>query len=277
MNVGIVAKSEEIMLTAGVEVCNLVARSGNCCIFPNGNFVPPDFVSNIFSEDEFFRNADFIIVLGGDGTLLKLAVKASEYDVPVLGINFGRIGLLTDMERSELSEILNVFNGNYTIDERMLIKAELVCNNEIKGEFRALNDIVISRGTNPKMLEISLYIDNELTTDIRADGVIISTPTGSTAYSLSAGGSVIDPAARLIAFTPICPHTLKSRPLIISEEREITLKHKECDGVSYLSCDGQSIVTLDRKCVVNISAAENSLKLIRIKNRNFYSVLREKL
>jgi len=277
MNIGIVAKSEEIMLNAGIEVCNLIAQSGNRSIFFDKNFIPLGCVGDVFSEDEFFIKSDIIIVLGGDGTLLKIAVKASEFDVPVLGINFGRIGLLTDMERSELADILKVFEGKYEIDKRMLIKAEIKNGSKQTDIFRALNDIVISRGATPKMLELSLYIDNELTTDVRADGVIISTPTGSTAYSLSAGGSVIDPTARLIAFTPICPHTLKSRPLIISENRNLLLKHKDSEGVSYLSCDGQGIVTLDKKCEINISVSEKPLKLIRIKNRNFYSILREKL
>lgn len=278
MNVGITAKSEEIMNTAGKEVCDIVERSGGRCVFYDKNFIlQGEKEENVFFGDEFFLNSDIIIVLGGDGTLLKLAVKAAELEVPVLGINYGRIGLLTDMEKNELSDILKLFKKEYAIDERMLIKAEIVCDGEIKSVYRALNEIVISRGTNPKMLEIDLYIDDEPTTEIRADGVIISTPTGSTAYSLSAGGSVIDPSARLIAFTPICPHTLKSRPLIISESRKITLTHKENEGVSYISCDGQGIIRLDGKCKINICVSEKPLKLIRIKNKNFYSVLKEKL
>lgn len=277
MNIGIRAKNNEIMQNAGRNVCNYILTSKNNCIFLDTNFIPEGIKGEILTESEFYEKSDVIIILGGDGTLLKAAVKAAEYNVPILGINHGRVGLLTDMEKSELSDIAELFKGNYTVEERMLIKAEIICGNVKKGEFTALNDIVISRGISPKMLELCLYIDNDLTTDIRADGVVVATPTGSTAYSLSAGGSVIDPKARLIAFTPICPHTLESRPLIIAENRRIMLKHTECEGVSYLSCDGQGTATFDRNCEINISVSENTLKLIRIKNRNFYSVLRNKL
>ena len=276
MNVGIIAKSAEIMNTAGAEICGIIEQSGGRSIFYENNFVP--LSGGITeSEEEFFEKSDVIAVLGGDGTLLKLAVKAAEHDVPILGINHGRIGLLTDIEKSELEKIKSLFTNEYTIDERMMIKAQLVSGNDILKEFTALNDIVISRGISPKMLEINLYIDNDLSADIRADGVIASTPTGSTAYSLSAGGSVIDPSARLIAFTPICPHTLNSRPLIMSDRRKLILRHCDKEGISCLSCDGQEIFSFSRKYDVHIRVSEKIVKLIRIKNRNFYSILREKL
>lgn len=276
MVVGVISKNEEIMKTAGADILNIAYQNSAECIFCENNFKPNDSAKSE-TETDFFRKSDAVIVLGGDGTLIQLAVKAAQHDVPILGINYGRIGLLSDMEKDELHMLNSLFKNEYVIDERMMLKASVVNNNEVIKEFTALNDIVISRGISPKMLEVNLYIDNDLASDIRADGIIAATPTGSTAYSLSAGGSVIDPAARLIAFTPICPHTLNSRPLIMSEKRKLILKHTDKEGISCLSCDGQDIFSFERKYDVHISADTRTVKLIRIKNRNFYSILREKL
>ena len=275
MVIGIIARDAEVMKSAGKSVYNIVKENNGECVFLKDSYTF-DGIKEL-SENEFFNTVNIIIVLGGDGTLIKYAVQASEHDIPVLGINYGRIGLLMDMEKSDMPNISKIFTGEYVIDERMMINATL-CDNGIKTEeFTALNEIVVSRGASPKMLDLSLYIDGALSTDIRADGVVLSTPTGSTAYSLSAGGSVIDPSAKLIAFTPICPHTLKSRPLIIGSNRNVTLKHTDKTGVSYLSCDGQEIIPVKGSCDINIKISENTVKLIRIKNRDFYSVLREKL
>ena len=193
------------------------------------------------------------------------------------------LGFLTDIEKDEISLFEEVLKGNYIIEERMMLDASFFgeTNGKVKTfkKMTALNDVVISRGSSPKMLEMEIYVDNDLTDTLRADGVIFSTPTGSTAYSLSAGGSVIDPKSRLIEITPVCSHTLKSRPLIISQDRRITLKHINSfeTDISYVSGDGDEITPFSRSFTIEITVSKKKTRLIRVKNRNFYSVLKEKL
>jgi NAD+ kinase len=141
-----------------------------------------------------------------------------------------------------------------------------------------LNDVVISRGNFSKMIDLDLYIDDQHFNELRADGLIISTPTGSTAYSLSAGGAVVDPTSELIAITPICAHTLKSRPLIINQKRKIRIKHKEqINDFSYIAVDGDYAISFEMSCDIDVKISDKKVKLIRILNRNFYAILKEKV
>ena len=269
INIGIVSKDDNVDKESEIEmIAEIVNRNHSKILFPH------DFSD----ENDFYNNIDIVIVLGGDGTILQVSEKVSEKGVPILGINFGRIGFLTDLEKKDIDLIENIFTKNYIIDERMMLKASV---KNISGEasYTALNDIIISRGLSSKMIDLSLYIDNEYFTELRADGVIFSTPTGSTAYSLSAGGSVIDPTSELIAITPICPHTLKSRPLIINKNRKISLLHKEITAdFSYVSFDGKKSIPIGQENTnIEICISDKTVKLIRILNRNFYSILKEKV
>ncbi len=284
MEIGVILKNgkNRLPMKKAVEVLRELAdKYDSRLYFLRNNY--NDKTSDTLLEEEFYKKIDILVSLGGDGTILQYAKEASKNNIPIFGINFGRVGFLTDVEKNEISLFEEVLKGNYTLEERMMLDAVFLEENdgEIKKikESTALNDVVISRGISPKMLEIEIYVDNELTDTLRADGVIFSTPTGSTAYSLSAGGSVIDPASRLIEITPVCSHTLKSRPLIISEERKITLKHinpHELD-FSYASTDGDEISPFLRSYTVEITVSQKKTTLIRVKNRNFYSVLKEKL
>ncbi len=277
MNIGVIAKNAEIMEKAFPKLNSIAKKHGSELYFLSDNY--SDNTQNTLSEDDFYEKAEILVSLGGDGTILQYAKKTSEKNIPIFGINFGRVGFLTDVEKSEADVFEEVLKNNYIIEERIMIDAEFICDGKIVKKSTALNDIVISRGISPKMLEMEIYVDDELTDTLRADGVIFSTPTGSTAYSLSAGGSVIDPKSRLIEITPVCSHTLKSRPLIISEDRKITLKHINYldDEVSYVSTDGDNISAFLRNQTVNITVSKNKTRLIRVKNRNFYSVLKDKL
>lgn len=229
-------------------------------------------------SDAFYRTVELVIVLGGDGTLLQVAQSASQYDIPILGINFGRVGLLTDLEANELELVSCIFTGEYSLDERMMLTAVVSDKTGERYRFRALNEIALSRGNFSKMLEMDLYIDGGFCTPIRADGLIVATPTGSTAYSLSAGGAVVDPWAEVFAVTPICPHTLNIRPMIIDKNRTICIRHKEnTETVSYLSYDGNEAVVISPDMEINIQISNKKTKLVRIANRNFYSVLKDKL
>ncbi len=283
MNIGVILKNENRNeIKKAVEKLNKIAQKYDSELF----FLKDNYDNkekNVLLEKEFYENADMIVSLGGDGTILECAKKAASKKIPIFGINFGRVGFLTDIEKDEISLFEEVLKGDYIIEERMMLDASFFGerNGKVKNfkKMTALNDVVISRGSSPKMLEMEIYVDNELTDTLRADGVIFSTPTGSTAYSLSAGGSVIDPKSRLIEITPVCSHTLKSRPLIISEDRRITLKHinsLETD-VSYVSADGNEISPFLRSLTARITVSKKKTRLIRVKNRNFYSVLKEKL
>lgn len=228
--------------------------------------------------DTFYQTIELVIVLGGDGTLLRVAQEASRYDIPILGINLGRVGYLTDLEQSDLELVARIFTGEYTLDERMMLTASVADDSGEKYCFYALNEIALSRGNFSKMLEMDLYVDDELCTPVRADGLIVATPTGSTAYSLSAGGAVVDPSAEVFAVTPICPYTLNIRPMIICKNRTISIRQRtDTENVSYLSHDGNESVVISPGMEIKIRIADKKTKLIRIGNRNFYSVLKEKL
>ncbi len=286
MNIGVILKDKNNSeINKAVEKLNKIAEKYKSELyFLRDNFDDGVINTNrILSEKEFYEKIEILVSLGGDGTILRYAKKTASKKIPVFGINFGRVGFLTDIEKNEITLFEEVLKGNYIIEERMMLDAVFSdCTSKSKIKTKkctALNDIVVSRGLSPKMLEMEIYVDGELTDTLRADGVIFSTPTGSTAYSLSAGGSVIDPKSRLIEITPVCSHTLKSRPLIISEGRRITLKHINFSDTefSYFSADGDEIKPFSRSYCVDITVSKKKTRLIRVKNRNFYSVLKEKL
>ncbi|MBO5407891.1 MAG: NAD(+)/NADH kinase [Clostridia bacterium] len=276
MNIGIVIGKSNIDHSVIARLVSLLKDNGACVYFPCDSTTGA--YGTLLADTEFYETVEMVIVLGGDGTLLRVAQSASRYGIPILGINFGRVGLLTDLEQNELDLVRHIFTGEYSIDERMMLTAVVTDQSGEKHRFSALNEIALSRGNFAKMLEMDLYIDGAICTPIRADGLIVSTPTGSTAYSLSAGGAVIDPLAEAFAVTPICPHTLTIRPMIICKNRIITVKQKEgTENVSFLSYDGNEAVTLNPGMELTISLSANTTKLVRIVNQNFYSVLKDKL
>ncbi|MBQ7792417.1 MAG: NAD(+)/NADH kinase [Clostridia bacterium] len=276
MKIGIVTRKPNIKLPVIEKLVSLLKQNEAEIYFPLGQ--QSGALGTYLPGEAFYRTVELVIVLGGDGTLLQVAQSASQYDIPILGINFGRVGLLTDLEENELEMVSRIFTGDYSLDERMMLTAVVSEQGEERYRFRALNEIALSRGNFSKMLELDLYIDGGFCTPIRADGLIVATPTGSTAYSLSAGGAVVDPWAEVFAVTPICPHTLNIRPMIIDKKRTICIRQKEdSENVSYLSYDGNESVVISPGMEINIRIADKKTKLIRIANRNFYSVLKDKL
>ena len=236
-------------------------------------------LKNFESFDQMCASSDALVVLGGDGTLLRVAGKACQYNVPILGINLGTIGFLAEIEKNRIDDCLERFlNGDYTIDERFMIKADVIHEGEVVATHHALNDIIVSSSSFKKVVSTNLFINDEFTTSYASDGVIFATPTGSTAYSLSAGGPITDSSMELILVTPICPHTLSSRPLILPPDKKVSLEIlKDRAGttrVTYDGCDGESIALGDK---VIISASERKTKLIKVNGMNFYEVLRKKL
>lgn len=217
-----------------------------------------------------------LIPIGGDGTILHTAKYAAKNGKPVLGINAGRLAFMAGLESHELHLLGNLFNGNYTVDKRMMLSAGLYKRGELLESDYCINDAVISRGVNMKLVELGVLCDGKPVNDYSGDGIIFATPTGSTAYSLSAGGPVVDPLIESILLTPICTHSLFSRSLIFQANArfEVTLR---AGSEFLLSRDGEHVVPIPEDCSVIIEKADISAEFIRIKSDSFMDVLNSKL
>lgn len=231
-----------------------------------------------YSEEDLYKICDLIIVLGGDGTMLKIAPKAAKHNVPVIGINLGRIGFMNEIETDEICLLDNIFTGNYKIKSRMMLNVEIIKENgEILYTGEALNDAVVTHGTLAKLIEIDVECDGVMITKYRADGVIAATPTGSTAYSMSAGGPIIDPYIECFCVTPICPHSLVNRPMIFSRGSVLDITNRNTNSDVYLTIDGQTNIKLDADSIVRIKKSDYEAKFIAIKKHGFFDVAREKI
>lgn len=227
------------------------------------------------SDDGLYRKADLILSMGGDGTLLSSVAKAGLYGKPVMGINLGNLGFLSELERDELSGMEKLFKGEYSIDERMMIECSFKSGNE-RLTFHCLNDSIVSRGTFPRMIKSKVYVSGNLAEEYTSDGIIVATPTGSTAYSLSAGGPIVSPGLDIMTITPICPHSLNSRSLVVGGEEEIEIEiNEEYNSRFFVSNDGRENMAASGR--VFIKKSRYTAKLIRVSNDNFYSILHKKL
>lgn len=231
-------------------------------------------------EAELYSQSDLLISLGGDGTLLGIGRRTARFEKPILGINLGTLGFLTAEEKNYAEKAIDqVLDGDFKLEKRMMLECSIATGeNRIEGVI-ALNDICITRGNLYKILEFHVYVNDEYVDTLLADGVIICTPTGSTAYNLSAGGPVLKADAEIIAITPISPHTLTSRPIVVSAEDVVTVEVKPSreDTPFTVSADGQDNFTLMGKNVVQIRKAKVCTTIIKTKPQSFYDVLRHKL
>jgi len=222
--------------------------------------------------------SDMVLVLGGDGTMLNAARLVEERNVPILGVNMGGLGFLTEVSVEHLYPTLEkVFAQDYVLEERLMLRARIHRHGEHVAQATVLNDVVVSKGTLARMIEIQISIDGEFVTNLRGDGLIVSTPTGSTAYSLSAGGPIIAPSVQALMLTPICPHTLTHRPLLVPSgvAVEVTLTSK--DEGAMATFDGQVGVAITQGDTVTVRASDHRTQLIRFPDRTYYDVLRRKL
>jgi NAD+ kinase len=220
---------------------------------------------------------DLLVVLGGDGTLLA-AARLAERPVPILPVNLGGLGFLTSVTLEELYPILEqVFEGRNRISERVLLEVEVLREGKIVERQRALNDAVLNKGTLARMIEVDLHIDGTYVCRYRADGLIISTPTGSTAYSLAAGGPIVYPLVEAFLITPICPHMLTNRPLVIPNTSTIEVEFQAGEEPVYLTLDGQVGVELTRGDRVAARKAGTKLRLVRPQRKTYFEILRNKL
>lgn len=231
------------------------------------------------SGDSVINEADILVCLGGDGTFLKLAREVYSLDIPLLGINMGSLGFLTEVERTEIKgAVEQLVKNDYEIENRMMLKVNVIRNGKIIAGDTALNDIVISRGALSRILHLKMYMNDSFADLFPGDGLIVSTPTGSTGYSLSAGGPIVEPNVDLIIVTPICPHILYSRSFITTGNGEIkVIIDEEYRHSAMVTVDGQEGYEVLGGDTIIIKKAEYNTKMIRINSRNFFNVLRKKI
>ncbi len=230
-----------------------------------------------FRREELPEGFDLMIVLGGDGTLLSAARAVGARETPILAVNLGGLGFMMTTGPEELVPLLErVLAGDYSVQSRSVLEAEIVRGGESVGTYNALNDVVINKAAVARLLELDAFVDGDFVCSYRADGLVISTPTGSTAYSLSAGGPVMLPSVSATCVTPICPHTLTNRPVLVSEGStvEAVLRHGED---AYLTVDGQVGIALDQFDRIRARRADHSVKVIQPQRVRFFQVLRSKM
>jgi len=228
------------------------------------------------------KQVDLVLVLGGDGTLLAMAkaIAESGRDIPILAVNFGSLGFLTEITRPEIFESLDrVLNNRATHDLRMMLRAVAARRGRPIATHLALNDVVFTRTALSRMIELSVSVGDQLVTSVKADGLIVATPTGSTAYNLAAGGPIVHPSMDALVLTPIAPHTLTNRPIVIPTEREVRVKSTSANAGDevYVTVDGQTGFGLQQGDEMSIIKADRKLRLVKATTRSYFEVLRQKL
>ncbi len=221
---------------------------------------------------------EVVLVLGGDGTMLSVNRLVAHAGIPVLGINLGSLGFLTEVSKEDIySAVEKMLSGNCTIEERLMLKATLRRGGDAIDQFLVLNDVVINKGALARIIDLEVSIDQSYITTYKADGLIISTPTGSTAYSLSAGGPILYPTIENIVLTPICSHTLTNRPIVLSDHVQIAIRLRSTSEDVFLTLDGQVGCALKTDDIIEVVKAEYKAKLLVAGGRTYFDVLREKL
>jgi NAD+ kinase len=237
----------------------------------------PDVSVAAAGKHDLPGQVDALIVLGGDGTLLSMARAVGDLGVPILGVNLGQLGFLTATTLDEMLPALEALvAGDLAVEERMLLRARLIRGGQVVGEYGALNDVVITKSAMSRIINLAVSVDGRHATAYRADGLIISTPTGSTAYNLSAGGPILFPTMDAVVLTPIAPHTLGNRPIVLpgAQRIDVTLR---ADQEVMLTMDGQVGVPLRERDTVEVRKAAARIRLLRFDQKDFFSVLRTKL
>jgi NAD+ kinase len=236
----------------------------------------------IVTKDALPNEVDLVMVLGGDGTLLGMADRIAQAgaDIPILGINFGSLGFLTEVTLPETAPILDaVLSGAAEMDERLMLRSRVLRGEAVVIDRLVLNDVVVTRGAMSRIVDLSVSVGGQFLTGVKADGLIVASPTGSTAYNLAAGGPIVHPAVDAIVVTPIAPHTLTNRPIVIPASAEVRVRPK-IDGSHdevFVTFDGQFGLPLEKDDLVSVARAERPLRLVRASTRTYFEVLREKL
>lgn len=277
--IGIVANSEKVSARGLVQkAARLIEDSGRSAICDTATAgLAKLTIPTAPDVGALTKQADLVLVFGGDGTMLRVAREMHGSATPILGINVGGLGFLTDVNSSRLSEALQqVWDGRFTLEARALLEATGFGGHR-PIQIRALNDVVISRAIVSRLIELEVTVDQEILTRYRCDGLIVSSPTGSTAYSLAAGGAIVCPTAHVFTLTPICPHTLSNRSVIVSLDSTIQVKVLSEKPETILSADGQSESALSAGDVITVRRSQHSIRLMHLEGTSFFDTLRRKL
>jgi NAD+ kinase len=237
-------------------------------------------VPNGAGKREIMERADLVVVLGGDGTLLSVARLTGRREVPIVGVNLGGLGFLTDVRPDEIFDDLErILSGRFRVERRTMLRTAVVRGGRTIRRFQAFNDVVINKGALARIIQLDTEVDGEPLTIFRADGLILATPTGSTAYSLSAGGPVVDPSLGVLLVSPICPHTLTNRPIVLPDHARVrvTVRLSQQNEEVVLTIDGQEGMPLETGDVVEARRARNHVTLVRSPAHTFFALLRTKL
>ncbi len=245
-------------------------------------FVDPEAAARLniegFSRDEIASRADVVMVLGGDGTMLSVSRLVAERGIPILGVNLGTMGFITEINRNELYDAVDaMLSDSCIVEERLMLCARIVREEEKIAEYTVLNDVVINKGALARIIDLETVINGVYVTTYKADGLIISTPTGSTAYSLSAGGPILYPSLESIVITPICSHTLTNRPIVLPDYSRIEVTLRTLSEDVYLTLDGQVGFSLRKDDIIEVDKSPFKTRLLLPCVRDYFSVLRTKL
>jgi len=284
MKVGIVAKSHLREATPHlVEIESWLAARGHAPVFETATaaLMPPAAGRSVADKPALAAGVDLIVVLGGDGTLLSVAgcVGTADVDVPILGVNFGSLGFLTEATLPELYQSLEAaLSGEARVEERLMLRATTMRRGVALLEHLALNDVVITKAARARMTDLSVSVGDEFVTRVKADGLIVATPTGSTAYNLAAGGPIVQPVVDAIVLTPIAPHMLTNRPIVIPASSLVRVQPMMAERDElYVTFDGQEGYQLEAGDEVRIRCAERRVRLLKPSSRSYFEVLRQKL
>ena len=280
MRIGIVPNTSKDNITEAVgKLCSKLNDHGFDYLISNKMYYLADKISvpvgssKFVDYNELGQKCDIVISIGGDGTMLNTLYEMRKFNTPVLGLNLGKLGFLAEYEMHDIDELIDdLKNDNYTVEER--IGLEAIYKND---ELFAVNDLVLDKGKWPKMIDLTIKVEDEYVSTFSADGLIVATPTGSTGYSLSTGGPIITPTADVLVISPISPHTLTMRPLVISANQKIEIKaHSEHTSVQ-VNCDGQRVTSYNPPFVMEIRKSKYSAKLVHTKRSEYFEILRKKL
>ena len=260
------------------QIVKLLEDRGLAVLMGEDAAVPLAMDRNCVSQDELVRKAECMMVLGGDGTILRTARKVAAAGTPIMGINFGQLGFLTEIDIPDIVPALDkLLAGRYHIDERMMLESHVFRRDEMVSYAVGLNDAVITKGAFARLILLETFVNGEYVSSYPADGLIVASPTGSTAYSLSAGGPLVTPDLNLMLITPICPHTLWARPIAIAPESVVKVVLLSSQAEVMLTMDGQQGFRLQQHDEVVINKAPQKARFLRLKGRSFYELLRKKL
>lgn len=246
-------------------------------IYPFKDKLAKNINNNIFLDDKSLsQQSDIIVSIGGDGTMLSSAYSAQFFDKPVLGINIGKLGFLAEVNINQIDRVIDELQNNrYEIQERIIIEGE--CTGHDIEKLIAINDIVIDKGGWPKMIDISITVNGEQVTAFAADGLIIATPTGSTGYSLSCGGPIVSPESDVITLSPISPHSLTVRPIVLPSDKEIIIHTDSLHKEVHINCDGQRVFAFNPPLELKVRKSRKSLRLVNTSLTSYFETLRNKL